>query len=107
MKSYKFMNEAGNVSVKVRNALKEMMTKEVQKVMESKGFATSISADGEVAVYIANDAKSGEPIYAFIGNTISMRDPAVKTAKSKTKTKKKDTADEPMVDLFESAAEDD
>ena len=100
MKSYKFVNENGNVSVKVRNALKDMVTAEVKKFMESKGFATSISADGEVAVYIANDAESGEPIYAFLGNTISMRDPAVKTAKSKPKGKKKDSVDEPMVDLF-------
>lgn len=100
MKKYNFINENGNVAAKVRNALKESIVGAVKANMEKLGFATSISADGEVAVYIADNAKDNEPIYAFIGTTISMRDPAVKTAKSKTKSKKKVTADEPLPDLF-------
>ena len=100
MKSYKFINEKGNVSAKVRNTLKESIVKAVQADMTAKGFATAISADGEVAVYIADNASNGEPIYAFIGATISMRDPAVKTAKSKS-TKKKAVEDEPMPNLFD------
>ena len=100
MKQYNFVNENGNVAAKVRDALKKSIIGAVKEDMEKRGFATSISADGEVAVYIADNAKDGEPIYAFIGAVVSMRDPAVKTAKSKTK-KKKATENEPLPDLFD------
>ena len=100
MKQIKFVNENGNVAAKVRNALRDSVMGAIKEDMTKRGFAVSTSADGEVTVYIADNAKDGEPIYAFIGATVSMRDPAVKTAKSKSKSKKKATADEPMPDIF-------
>lgn len=106
MKNVRLINENGNVSAKVRANLKTSMVTALMNDTKTKyGFASSMSADGDIAMYIADDAKTGEPIYAFISVTISMRDPAVKTAKSKTKSKKKATKDEPMPDIFASADE--
>lgn len=105
MKQYNFVNENGNVAAKVREALKKSIMGAVKEDMQKRGFACSTSADGEVAVYIADNAKDGEPIYAFIGTVVSMRDPAVKTAKSKSKSKKKNTEEAPLPDLFATEGE--
>lgn len=103
-KLVRLLNENGNVSAKVRERLKNNCLDTIAKDMsEQYGMASTVSADKDLAIHIADDATNGNPIYAFVSITISQRDPAVKTAKSKTKSKSKSkvakTEDE-LPDLF-------
>lgn len=100
-KLVKLINEKGNVAAKVREKLKNDFMNAIGSDMCARGMSSSISADKDLAVYIADDATNGEPIYAFVSVTISQRDPAVKTAKSKTaKSKSKAKAEVELPDLF-------
>lgn len=114
-KLVRLVNENGNVSAKVRERLKNGCFDTIAKDMsEQYGMSSTISADKDLAIHIADDATNGNPIYAFVSITISQRDPEIKTAKSKTKSKSKSkvakTEDE-LPDLFateeEEGAEDD
>ena len=89
-KLVRLVNENGNVSAKVRERLKNGCFDTIAKDMsEQYGMSSTISADKDLAIHIADDATNGNPIYAFVSITISQRDPEVKTAKSKTKGKSK------------------
>ena len=103
-KLVRLVNENGNVSAKVRERLKNGCFDTIAKDMsEQYGMSSTISADKDLAIHIADDASNGEPIYAYVSITISQRNPEVKTAKSKTKSKSKSkvakTEDE-LPDLF-------
>lgn len=103
-KLVRLINENGNVSAKVRERLKNGCFDTIAKDMsEQYGMSSTISADKDLAIHIADDATNGEPIYAYVSITISQRNPEVKTAKSKTKSKSKSksakTEDE-LPDLF-------
>ena len=107
-KIVRLINENGNVAAKVRERLKGNFMNAVATAMSGYGMSSSTSADKDLAVYIADDATNGNPIYAYVSVTISQRDPAVKTAKSKTKSKKskaKPVEDE-LPDLFAKTDED-
>lgn len=94
-----FINENGNVSAKVREKLKGQTMTAIEKAMAKCNLSTSVNADKGLSIYLGDDKTNGEPIYAHISVVISQHDPAVKTAKSKTKTKKK-VEDAPLPNLF-------
>ena len=100
-----FINENGNVSAKVREKLKGQTMTAIEKAMAKCNLSTSVNADKGLSIYLGDDKTNGEPIYAHISVVISQHDPAVKTAKSKTKTKKK-VEDTPLPNLFEVEGED-
>ena len=91
----KFTTEKG-VSAKVRTAMKS----QVMAMLKGKVDGLEPNADGGYSIYLADDATNGQPIYAHISVVVSQRGVDEKTSKSKTKTKKKSTADEPMPNLF-------
>lgn len=100
-KLVRLINENGNVSAKVRERLKGNFMTAVANAMSEYGMSSETSADKDLAIYIADDATNGKPIYAFVSVTISQRDPAIKTAKSKTsKGKSKAKAEIELPDLF-------
>ena len=99
MATINFINENGNVSAKVREKLKGQTMTAIEKAMAKCNLSTSVNADKGLSIYLGDDKTNGEPIYAHISVVISQHDPAVKTAKSKTKTKKK-VEDTPLPNLF-------
>ena len=99
MATINFINENGHVSAKVREKLKGQTMTAIEKAMAKCNLSTSVNADKGLSIYLGDDKTNGEPIYAHISVVISQHDPAVKTAKSKTKTKKK-VEDTPLPNLF-------
>ena len=105
MATINFINENGNVSAKVRERLKGQTMTAIEKAMAKCNLSTSVNADKGLSIYLGDDKTNGEPIYAHISVVISQHDPAIKTAKSKTKTKKK-VEETPLPNLFEVEGED-
>ena len=94
----KFINENGKVSAKVRAQAKAQALAQVKAKLAPLGVEDN--ADGGFSIALAEDARTGKPIFAHFTCVVSDRDPSVKSAKSKSKTKTKVVADEPMPDLF-------
>ena len=84
-----FINENGNVSAKVRERLKAQTMGAITKAMEKCNLSSIENADKGISIPLGVDRTNGETIYAHISVVISQHDPSVKTAKSKTKSKKK------------------
>ena len=84
-----FINENGNVSAKVRERLKAQTMGAITKAMEKCNLSATENADKGISIPLGVDRTNGETIYAHISVVISQHDPSVKTAKSKTKSKKK------------------
>ena len=96
-----FINEKGNVSAKVRERLKGQAMTAITKAMSSCNLPIVENADKGISVMLGTDRTNGKPIYAHISVVISQHDPAVKTAKSKSKAKTKTApVDEPLPDIF-------
>ena len=96
-----FINEKGNVAAKVRERLKGQAMTAITKAMSSCNLPIVENADKGISVMLGTDRTNGKPIYAHISVVVSQHDPAVKTAKSKSKAKTKTApVDEPLPDIF-------
>lgn len=104
MTTIQFTNEKGNVSAKVRNHIKDSTIAKITEAFESAGLEAVINADKGLSIAVAKDAADGETVFVHIDFTVSKRDPAVKTAKSKVKAKTK-APDVELPDLFAEAEE--
>lgn len=99
MTTIKFTNEKGNVSAKARKHIKDSVIARISSAFESAGLEAVVNADGGLSIAVATNEADGAVIYTHLDFTVSTRDPATKTAKSKTKAKPK--ADEvELPDLF-------
>lgn len=98
MTNIQFTNEKGNVSAKARKHIKDSVIARITSAFEAAGLEASVNADGGLSIAVAADAVDGQPIFAHLDLVVSKRDPAVKTAKSKKKTKT--VEDEVLPDLF-------
>lgn len=99
MTTIQFTNEKGNVSATVRNYIKDSTIAKITEAFESAGLEAVINADKGLSIAVAKDAADGETVFVHIDFTVSKRDPAVKTAKSKVKAKTK-APDVELPDLF-------
>lgn len=99
MTTIQFTNEKGNVSAKVRNHIKDSTIAKITEAFESAGLEAVINADKGLSIAVAKDTADGETVFVHIDFTVSKRDPAVKTAKSKVKAKTK-APDVELPDLF-------
>lgn len=105
MTTIKFTNEKGNVSAKARKHIKDSVVARIASAFETAGLEAVVNADGGLSIAVATNEADGATIFTHLDFTVSTRDPAVKTAKSKTKSKPK--ADEVVLpDLFALADED-
>ena len=100
MTTIKFTNEKGNVSAKARKHIKDSVIAKISTAFETAGLEATINADGGLSLAVAADERTGETIFTHLDFVVSTRDPAVKTAKTKSKSKAK-TEDEVLPDLFE------
>ena len=99
MTTIQFTNEKGNVSAKARKHIKDSVIAKIVSAFEGAGLESVVNADGGLSIAVATDAATGETIFTHLDFTVSTRDPATKTAKSKKKTKT--TSDETVLpDLF-------
>ena len=99
MTTIKFTNEKGNVSAKARKHIKDSVIARITNAFEAAGLEAVVNADGGLSIAVAVNEADGAVIYTHLDFTVSTRDPATKTAKSKTKSKAK-VEDEPLPDLF-------
>ena len=104
MTTIKFTNEKGNVSAKARKHIKDSVIAKITAAFEAAGLEAVVNADGGLSIAVATDEADGSVIYTHLDFSVSTRNPATKTAKSKTKAKPK--ADEvDLPDLFVSTVE--
>lgn len=87
MTTIQFTNEKGNVSAKARKHIKDSVIAKIAQAFEVAGLESVVNADGGLSIAVAQDAGTGKTIFTHLAFTVSDRDPAVKTAKSKKKTK--------------------
>jgi len=87
MTTIQFTNEKGNVSAKARKHIKDSVIAKIAQAFEAAGLESVVNADGGLSIAVAQDTTTGNTIYTHLEFTVSDRDPAVKTAKSKKKTK--------------------
>ena len=92
MKQINFYNENGNVSSKVRGAIKEQaMSKILNTLQGNVDLAdATINADGGISIPLATTER-GETIYARLEVTISVKNPEVKTERKKRAKKTEST----------------
>ena len=90
-----YYNEKGNVSNKVRNAIKEKAMPLIVETLDTLQNGASVGRDGAVYVPLFEN-ESGETIYARGEFTISTKDPQAELVKPEKK--KKDTQ-EVIVDI--------
>ena len=99
MTTIKFTNEKGNVSAKARKHIKDSVIARISSAFEAAGLEATVNADGGLSIAVATDEIDGSVIFTHLDFTVSTRDPAVKTAKSKSKAKPK-TDEVVLPDLF-------
>ena len=87
MTTIQFTNEKGNVSAKARKHIKDSVIAKITSAFEAAGLESVVNADGGLSIAVAKDAADGSVIFTHLDFTVSTRDPAVKTVKSKKKTK--------------------
>ena len=87
MTTIQFTNEKGNVSAKTRKHIKDSVIAKIAQAFEAAGLESVVNADGGLSIAVAQDATTGNTIFTHLEITISDRDPAIKTAKSKKKVK--------------------
>ena len=98
MTNIQFTNEKGNVSAKARKHIKDSVIARITKAFEAAGLEATVNADGGLSIAVAADEVDGATIFTHLDFTVSKRDPATKTAKSKKKTKV--VEDTVLPDLF-------
>lgn len=95
MQTLNWLNEKGNVSVKVRdNVRKQVKEKFAELLLEN--FEESVpNVNGGISVAIAQDRSSGQTIYAHFDFTVNLKSPNEKTERKKGE--KKDKVEEPDI----------
>lgn len=86
MTTIQFTNEKGNVSAKARKHIKDSVLAKIAQAFEAAGLEAVVNADGGLSIAVAADT-DGSTIFTHIDFTVSKRDPAVATAKTKKKAK--------------------
>ena len=102
MTTIQFTNEKGNVSAKARKHIKDSVVAKIVSAFEAAGLESVVNADGGLSIAVAQDT-DGSTIFTHLDFTVSTRDPATKTAKSKKKAKAPVEA-EVLPDLFSEEA---
>ena len=98
LKSLKWFNEKGNVSVKVRDSVRSQVDGKLAELIAENFDGVVTNANGGYSIPVAVDEASGKTIYATISFVINTADPSEKAVR---KTAKKAVAEEPEVpDLF-------
>ena len=95
MQTLKWLNEKGNVSVKVRDCVRKQVKDKFSEML-LENFEESVpNANGGISVPIAINESDGKIIYAHFDFTVNMKDPNEKTEKKKSE--KKDSGADPKV----------
>ena len=99
MKTLNWLNEKGNVSVKVRDGVRKQVKEKFAELL-LENFEESVpNANGGISVAIATDKSSGQTIYAHFDFTVNLKNPNEKTERKKGE--KKDKVEEPAIpELF-------
>jgi len=98
LKTVDFRNDKGNVKVSVRNKMKEQsMGMAKSAVANATGLDVVETARKTLAVQIATDKQTGDPIYFEISGSVTTLAPDYK----KEKSSKNDSEPEQEINLFE------
>ena len=99
MKQINFYNENGNVSSKVRGAIKEQAMSKILNTLQANEdlVGAVVNADGGISIPLAMTER-GETVYARLEVTISVKNPEVKTERKKRAKKTESTDDD--VNIF-------
>jgi hypothetical protein len=100
MKSVKYLNENGNVSSKVRDAVRAQVGAKLETALVNAFEDVTPNVNGGYAVPVAVDEKSGDTIYATVNFTLSMKNPTEKVERKKGEKKTAATAEVEVPDLF-------
>ena len=100
MKTLKWLNEKGNVSVKVRDGVrKQVKDKFADMILDN--FDESVpNVNGGVSVPIAVDESTGNTIYAHFDFTVNLKSPNEKIERKKTEKKTENKAEPVIPELF-------
>ena len=85
MVSVKWLNEKGNVAVKVRDGVRAQVKGKAFAILAEQFEGAVENANGGISVPVAVDEVSGETIYAHFDLTVSTKSPDSKTERKKTK----------------------
>ena len=95
MQKINWLNEKGNVSVKVRDCVRKQVKEKFAELL-LENFEESVpNANGGISVAIAEDRSSGQVIYAHFDFTVNMKNPNEKAERKKGE--KKDKVEEPDI----------
>lgn len=98
MKTLKWLNEKGNVSVKVRDGVRAQINAKLSAILSENFEDVVPNANGGFSIPVATDSGSGKPIYATVNFTLNMADPAEKVARKSAP--KKEQPEEEIPSLF-------
>ena len=96
MKTLKWLNEKGNVSVKVRDAVRKQVKDKFAEMLLDNFEESVPNVNGGVSVAIAQDESSGKTIYAHFDFTVNLKTPEEKTERKKG-DKKTEKVEEPTI----------
>lgn len=99
MKTLKWLNEKGNVSVKVRDSVRKQVKDKFAEMLLDNFEESVPNANGGISVPIAINESTNEIIYAHFDFTVNMKNPNEKTERKKA-DKKADKPEEVVVDIF-------
>lgn len=100
MVSLKWLNEKGNVSVKVRDGVRAQVKNKLLEGLNEVFDDVSANANGGYSVAVGVDERSGATIYAHFDMTVNLKTPADKNERKKA-VKKAETTSEPVPNLFD------
>lgn len=95
MQTINWLNEKGNVSVKVRDGVRKQVREKFAELLLENFEESMPNANGGISVAIAQDKSSGQTIYAHFDFIVNLKDPNEKTERKKGE--KKDKAEEPAI----------
>lgn len=99
MKTLNWLNEKGNVSVKVRDGVRKQIKDKFAEMLENTFEDCVPNANGGISVAIGEDKSSGQTIYAHFDFTVNLKNPNEKTERKKGEKKAK--VEEPEIpELF-------
>ena len=100
MVSLKWLNEKGNVSVKVRDCVRAQVKDRLLDGLNEVFDEVVSNANGGYSVAIGVDERSGATIYAHFDMTVNLKSPDEKNERKKP-AKKAEIASEPVPNLFD------
>lgn len=99
MKTLNWLNEKGNVSVKVRDAVRKQVKDKFAELLLDNFDESVPNVNGGISVAIATDKSSGQTIYAHFDFTVNLKNPNEKIERKKGE--KKEKVEEPAIpELF-------